>query len=429
LSDLAHNAFFFTELDPRAKVKGSRDPLGTQPVWGALGRTLVGNLTTVTTSVRGFTTLLIGLHLAQRAAAERGAASLESVFIVWEQIAAYAQHAFLGTTALLGSRRVVARARAGTATLSPHPEGQILGNQKAYGLWGLYTTAARASGLVATGTPPRLTPVAERFVQSHYLPKLATAWGPEARDLVRLIQKERSVLEVTKNNKRLATVAGVLQPELDKAEVQLYRDHLVAGGPIDRTEGRQERLAALMAAHSSETAPLSRDLVSTLADDAEAAKSPDIATQLRRIAAAESVLAPAAHLFAHLLTREGASLAHVASDVASQWGHRLDSVDPSASQALLPFSDGQGRWAEVAETLSAGSYRDALELLLRRNADAMTARGGTAPWATQVGGHLRIRFQGDPESLPDGPTVRRVWRHPYFLPSLRHVISETRQTA
>ena len=55
---------FLTEIDPRAAVAGSRDPLGLQPIWSALGREVVGNLTTVTTSVRGFTTLILGLYFA-----------------------------------------------------------------------------------------------------------------------------------------------------------------------------------------------------------------------------------------------------------------------------------------------------------------------------------------------------------------------------
>ena len=36
---------FLTLEDPRAKVQGSRDPLGTQPAWYWFGRRLVGNLT------------------------------------------------------------------------------------------------------------------------------------------------------------------------------------------------------------------------------------------------------------------------------------------------------------------------------------------------------------------------------------------------
>jgi hypothetical protein len=48
---------FLTLEDPNAKIKGSRDPLGVQPIWSAFGRHVVTNLTTQSTSVRGFTVL------------------------------------------------------------------------------------------------------------------------------------------------------------------------------------------------------------------------------------------------------------------------------------------------------------------------------------------------------------------------------------
>ena len=48
---------FLTLEDPNAKIKGSRDPLGAQPIWAAFGRHVVTNVTAQSTSVRGFTTL------------------------------------------------------------------------------------------------------------------------------------------------------------------------------------------------------------------------------------------------------------------------------------------------------------------------------------------------------------------------------------
>ncbi len=56
---------FLTNLDSRATVKDSRDPLGLVPLWRHFGRHVVGNLTTVTGSVRGFTTTLLGYQLAR----------------------------------------------------------------------------------------------------------------------------------------------------------------------------------------------------------------------------------------------------------------------------------------------------------------------------------------------------------------------------
>ena len=57
---------FLTDLDSRAAVKGSRDPLGIQQIWTRLGRHVVGNLTTVSDSVRDFTTMLLGYYFAAR---------------------------------------------------------------------------------------------------------------------------------------------------------------------------------------------------------------------------------------------------------------------------------------------------------------------------------------------------------------------------
>jgi hypothetical protein len=59
---------FLTDLDPQLAVKGWRDPLGVQTVWARLGRHVVGNLTTVSTSVRDFTTLMLGYYFAERVA-------------------------------------------------------------------------------------------------------------------------------------------------------------------------------------------------------------------------------------------------------------------------------------------------------------------------------------------------------------------------
>src|SRR5678809_1243786 len=92
---------FLTLLDPRAKIKGSRDPLGLQPIWTRFGRRVVRNLTTVTTSAREFTTLLLGLFFAEQAL-EAGDITDESrfveCFLKFEQLAAYSRYAWRDKT-------------------------------------------------------------------------------------------------------------------------------------------------------------------------------------------------------------------------------------------------------------------------------------------------------------------------------------------
>ena len=57
---------FLTLEDPNAKIKGSRDPLGQMTLWAAFGRHVVTNLTTQSTTVRGYTTLLLGRYSGYR---------------------------------------------------------------------------------------------------------------------------------------------------------------------------------------------------------------------------------------------------------------------------------------------------------------------------------------------------------------------------
>jgi len=144
-------------VDPDIAVKGSIDPLGMLPLWTRYGREVVGNFTTVTTSVRGFTTLLLGYHYARRMAEERGAEPGEFIenFLKFEQMAAYSRRAWEEETGdSVGSIRGINRVRKrfadekGKVRLGAGPKEQILSNQRAYGLWGLFSVAAEESGLI-----------------------------------------------------------------------------------------------------------------------------------------------------------------------------------------------------------------------------------------------------------------------------------------
>lgn len=93
---------FLTDFDPQAAVKGSHDPLGIQTIWARLGRHVVGNLTTVSTSVRDFTTLILGYYFAERFASESGGDGDLPVFLRWEQLAAYMRGEINGDWAFRG---------------------------------------------------------------------------------------------------------------------------------------------------------------------------------------------------------------------------------------------------------------------------------------------------------------------------------------
>jgi hypothetical protein len=226
------------------------------------------------------------------------------------------------------------------------------------------------------------------------------------------------MIELRRENERLRAVAGILKPTLSATERQFYRRHLVEGGPEDRTDGRQGRLAAAM--RVAETQPLARVWLDELA----ARSADDVAVRLRRIIAAESVLAPAAALFGYLLTRDDHAVKHVSRDVAARWNGAVRSVAEDAAQVLGEFGTGEGSWSEIAVLLQDGDYARLMTALLARNRDVMDQRNG-APWAV-VGenGRIVVRFRDEPTDLLDAEELPFLWRNPYFLPSLHYVQQE-----
>src|SRR5687768_3434601 len=104
---------FLTAFDSRAAVKGSRDPLGIQPVWTRLGRQVIGNLTTVSNSVPDFAVLLLGFHFVESLAGRRGSELDLATFLKWEQLAGYARGNNNSQASFRGTERVRQRLNSG----------------------------------------------------------------------------------------------------------------------------------------------------------------------------------------------------------------------------------------------------------------------------------------------------------------------------
>lgn len=230
---------FLTDLDSRAAVKGSRDPLGIQQIWTRLGRHVVGNLTTVSNSLRDFTTLLLGYYFAARLADELGPGTELATFLKWEQLAAYARATANEDWAFRGTERVRKNlSESPPVTLSDDSAAQILGNQRIYDLWGLYSMPGRASGLI-DGEQPRLTPPAVEFVESLYLPILEEGAGKDARRIQDALRGRMARIDVKGSDAPMIKAVGTV-----------LRQRLTAcgGSPTSST-----RCAALRAPSSKRT--------------------------------------------------------------------------------------------------------------------------------------------------------------------------------
>jgi hypothetical protein len=135
---------FFTDYSPNLKAKGSVDPLGFEALWSQQGRRIIKNLTTITDDFYEFQTTLCGLALAEQYCDGDTKIQLE-IFLRFEQWCAYARSRDPDVS-LRGTTRV-RKAMPDKIIIDPE-QGQILSNQKQYGLWGLYTVAVRNTGWV-----------------------------------------------------------------------------------------------------------------------------------------------------------------------------------------------------------------------------------------------------------------------------------------
>lgn len=426
---------FLTDLDSRAAVKGSRDPLGIQQIWTRVGRNVVGNLTTVSNSVRDFTTLLLGYYFAERLANELGPGTELATFLKWEQLAAYARAAANRDYAFRGTERVRKNLSEGSrVTLSADRDHQILGNQKIYGLWGLYTVPARSSGLVE-GDPPRLTPPALDLVEQLYIPLLEIRSRRDLRRVYDLLAPRASRLDVSGTDRTVVEAVGrVLSRSLSEAERGFYRFHLLQGGPQDSTSGRQRQLAELLE-ETLDRADFawSPAAVGALAKSARARGDQweALAHHLDRIRICETVMAPTSTLFTHLLGLDGKGVDAVTERLRSEWGAGLRTVSPEAFAELrreIAAGDVQAgeRWLGIARALSGGDYGALVDLLLEQNKVVMADRGG-APWIERRSGELHVRFGDEYGVLPRREEIPSLWRFPYFLDSLRSVVATLRE--
>ena len=422
---------FFTLEDPRAKIQGSRDPLGVQPIWAAFGRRLVTNLTTVTTSVRGFTVLLLGRYVGQRLIEENAIRPQDalSVFLRIEQIAAYARHKGHGVEGDIRGIERVKRALAepgDKVLINDGPSGMILSDQKTYGLWGLYSVAARVSGLIPDG-PVGVTPRAREFVERNYWPRLR----PVEDELLRLAAKDGK-LRTSLSDRLFRAVVSVLPERLTAPERDFYGATLRDARFVD-AEGqpnRQALLAGLLNEHADLDAWIDRTTVLALAKLARPVDT-GLAERLLKIARLEATLAPAETIFDHLQTRQGQTPRDCAAALAETWERGVPNLDADAFSALLPEIEsavGPELCAAIEPcdaAMAGGKYEAAITALLDWNRLVMQGRNA-APWVRIQGGKLDVRYRSVEGVLPAADELPVLWINSYFLDALREITRQTR---
>ena len=420
---------FLTLEDPNAKIKGSRDPLGTQPMWQKFGRHVVTNLTMQTNSVRGFTILLLGRYLTERLIEEGrlGRESAVDAFLRFEQIGAYVRHAAHGVGG--GGIRGIERVRSnlqkhrGRVRVGSDPDQCILLDQRVTGLWGLFSASARQSGLLPDDLDPvGLTPEARAFVERACLQPLQPVMEP----LLRLVERG-GVLDTRAPDAVFGTLRDVLPETFTADEQQFYGEYVRDGAHVRKTPpGRQRRFRELLVRCTGPGIRMGRADVVRLCEEARSVDG-ELAEALDRIVRLEAVLAPAMALLDFLLTCHHRTLDDAARELAGRWSASVPNILPDRNRDLLPEIRSVApetipeHLDRCQQTLAGGTYQEALEALLAWHEDVMRARGG-APWV-QVGedGRLDVRYRGAERSLPSEEELPDLWWNDYFMTPLKAI--------
>ena len=420
---------FLTLEDPNAKIKGSRDPLGVQPIWSAFGRHVVTNLTTQSTSIRGFTVLLLGRYFAADLL-DRGMANREDaldIFLRMEQVGAYVRHVAHGVKGEIRGIERVQRftdERHGNVVIAADRRRMILSDQKVYGLWGLYSVPARTSGLIPQDALD-VMPAAREFIESHYISRLNGSAGK-----LRKLLTQGGRLRTNDRDPVFAALTPILDPRFTSDELEFYGTYLRDGHYVPGADaGRQERFRRLLESDTELGELTGRAEILYLAKRARQ-QDGGLSVSLDRIAHLEAFLAPTAALFQHLLTCHRQQVTNVAEEIRRMWGSNVPNLDRAAFEELLSeiqltSTDAVGSLMDqVHAALHAGDFETAIDGLLSWNEVVMQIRGG-APWARIGDGRrLDVRYRGTEQLLPAKDELPDLWMNSYFIDALKDVTQQ-----
>lgn len=392
---------FLSLLDDRAKPKGSRDPLGFELVWTHYGRQVIGNLTTITSSLSNFAVAMLGFQWANELHSHlpeyERQVHIRDTFLRYEQLAGYLRY-LAADQAVMGITRVSRRMEEANARVSfgLGAEQQILSDQASYGLWGLYSAAMRDTGLVR-GDDRMPTDIGQGIAHEieARLDKLALINLLSGRHKVR-----REDLQPFAKSFRAAISRKPMRERLLHA--------LMNGNPHKRLQQELWRVTQALA----ESGVTVRDVPGFIRQVKRKTREPELVQRLVAIESVERILVAANNIFHYCRRKDGASVTSVLEALSGRYSyaHLPDTVDLSG----VPRAD---LLTSLLQALQANKIDAALGHILALNQVVMEQRGG-APWVEmEEGGTLRVRVQSETAELRHQNYLETGWDYDYFLGS------------
>jgi len=311
----------------------------------------------------------------------------------------------------MGITRVTKRMRGdGELTLGFRKRSQILSDQASYGLWGLYSSAMRSTGLISGD---RRVPTNEG-VQLGEL--IANELGEEnVQRLMGWMEKDQPVDRAMLNDDiAQAYVAAVNNPKVKSRLLEQL-------GTAGKTTGAQASLwrysqdvlkAAVGRDAGMELSEFVAALVEACSND-EALKA-----SLTDIQNIERLLVTANMLFRFLRTQDGKAIDKVTGTLQES----IDElVQPRLEQPVtgmnVPYRESL---EQFRKTLVESDIRSALNVLIKLNEEVMQNRGGSS-WVELEGNIIRVRVPSESGDLKDQQYLQEHWDYDYFLGSFKNI--------
>ena len=395
---------FLSLLDDRAKPKGSRDPLGFELVWTRFGRTIVGNLTTITSSLENFSTALLGFYWAnklnQHLDDKVRHKAIRETFLRFEQVAAYLRYVEKSQD-IMGITRVKDRMldESFQLSLGLSQKQMILSDQASYGLWGFYSTAMRDSGLII-GNDRLPTQDGERIAE-----ELIKELGDISDDFFILIQGDRKLDRTLLDNWAKTFMKSI---NCDSVNKKLLL-HLMGGS---QTAHLQQELWGL-------TKNIFKDKLNQPANvpsyiEALFSKTPsdELNRALVKIQTIERVLVTINNIFHYCRRKDGVLFSDILNTLKDRYNYNyLPDELPIDNFPWKTEING------ILMALKGNDNKVAVELMLALNKKVMTLRNG-APWIElESNKTLRVKMKSEKAELKSQEILESKWDYDYFLES------------
>lgn len=360
-----------------------------------------------------FAVALLGFYWVDQLVAEASDAGerhkqIRETFLRYEQLTGYVR-CFGDAPDIMGITRIKARIRDDSCKISLglSSDQQILSDQASYGLWGLYSSAARDTGLVE-GNDRKITVNGQSIVQLI----IAQLDVDDAADkLLKMLCSGDSL-----DRDQIKSVSEVFMNAVRHRSVREPLLHALMSGNDPSSVSVQSELWKITQGLSQSDRPSPEDIDGFVQKVLSKSPSADLRQHLNDIIETERLLVATNNIFNYCRRKDGGSLSEILSTLDARYVY-------AHLPAALPGGNFPRRQA-LANILSAFQQKDTSRLIkeiFSLNKEVMMDRSG-APWVEVEGGKtLRVKVKSEKAELAGQQEIEQRWDYEYFLGSFLRI--------